>query len=86
MDAVGVLSELIVNVGFPVAAYLISIWQINKKDEAAREDMKEYNKTINTMIEKNAELSDGLHNITEAVNNNTAVLTSLVMKIEDSGE
>lgn len=86
MDIVGVISELIVNVGFPVAAYLISIWQINKKDEASREDMKEYNKTINSMIEKNAELSDGLHNITEAVNNNTAVLTSLVVKLEDSGE
>ena len=86
MDIVGVISELIVNVGFPVAAYLISIWQINKKDEAAREDAKEYNNTINTMIEKNAELSDGLHNITEAVNNNTAVLTSLVSKIDENGD
>lgn len=86
MDVVGTIGELIGTVGFPIAAYLISMWMINKKDDAAREDAKAHNETVNSMIEKYAVLSEGINNNTEAVNNNTAILTTLVGELHNKGE
>lgn len=80
MDMTGII-EVVGSLGFPIAAYVLSMWMINKKDDAAREDLKEYNKTINDMVEKYSVLSEAINNNTEAVANNTIILSNLVGEI-----
>lgn len=80
MDMTGII-EIVGSLGFPIAAYILSMWMINKKDDAAREDLKEYNKTINDMVEKYGVLSEAINNNTEAVANNTIILSNLVSEI-----
>lgn len=86
MEIIASVCEVIGTLGFPIAAYLISMWMINKKDDASREDAKEHNKTINSMIEKYSVLSEGINNNTEALNNNTSILTTLVGELHNQGE
>ena len=72
MELATIVGDLISTVGFPIGAYLISMYMIDKKD-----------KIIIDMIEKYGTLAEGLNNNTEAIKNLTVSITHLIEKTGD---
>ena len=58
-------------------------WFIKYMYDNSREDVQKANKTIDEMVLKYSELSNGLNNNTEAVKNQTELLLKIIEKIGD---
>lgn len=82
MDA-STISGLISSVGFPIVCVVMCAWFIKYMYDNSREDVQKANKTIDEMVLKYSELSNGLNNNTEAVKNQTELLLKIIEKIGD---
>ena len=82
MDA-SAISGLISSVGFPIVCVVMCAWFIIHMYDNSREDVQKANKTIDEMVLKYSELSNGLNNNTEAVKNQTELLLKIMEKIGD---
>lgn len=82
MDA-SAISGLISSVGFPIVCVVMCAWFIKYMYDNSREDVQKANKTIDEMVLKYSELSNGLNNNTEAVKNQTELLLKIIKKIGD---
>lgn len=67
MEAVTVITQLITNLGVPIAVMLILFWYINKREKAHDIEVT----AMNTRLDENTARS------IDAINNNTVILTKL---------
>lgn len=72
MEDVTVITQLISGLGFPIAVCLVCFWYITQKDKQHKEEI---DKLSTQQREDTAKL-------TEAINNNTAVIQCLLNKLD----
>lgn len=79
---IGVISQLVTTIGFPIAACVALGYYVKHNNDAHREDM---NKMIDDNRKQISEIMDSNNNevssITEAINNNTIALKVLCTKM-----
>lgn len=86
MDGMEVISNLISNLGFPIAMCVILFYSLNqeRKDHRASEDV--INRSIVELKETFTQTIHGQQEkMVEAINNNTLVMQRLVDKLDKEG-
>lgn len=83
---VSTIGGLIGSLGFPIVCVVMCAWFIKYMYDNSREDVQKANKTIDEMVLKYSDLSNGLNNNTEAVKNQTELLLKIIEKIGDVNE
>ena len=68
----GTIMSGISSLGFPIVACIAIAWYFNKVNENYRNDIKELNNQNREQLEK----------LTDAISNNTVVITRLVEKLD----
>lgn len=80
MEDITVITQLISGLGFPIAVCLICFWYITQKDKQHKDEI---DKLCEQQREDTAGLREETQRLSEAINNNTAVMQSLLNKLDD---
>lgn len=75
------LTTLIGSLGFPIVCVIGCGWFIKYMYDAAREDVRRAQLLVEDMVAKFTMLSESINHNTEALKNQTLILTQLVEKV-----
>lgn len=83
METLSFIIEIVQTLGFPIAVCIACFWYINKKDEQHKAELEKITEMHRLEMETESEQhKKALDNMTDAINNNTVILTKLLVKLD----
>ena len=87
METLNLIISLVQQLGFPVAVAILSFWYIKYREDKNDEKMEHLRESYETEQKETRQLyRDETTKLTEAINNNTLVITKLYERLNDDGK
>ena len=79
----GTFGSMVSTLGFPIASFVACFFGLKYVYDCARVDVQDAHKQVNEMVTRFSELSESINHNTEALRNQTVLLTKLFDKEGD---
>ena len=87
MDTLNLVISLVQQLGFPVAVAVLAFWYIKYREDRNDERMEKLRNSYEEEQKETRQLHrDEMAKLTEAINNNTLIITKLYERIGDDGK
>lgn len=87
MDTLNLVISLVQQLGFPIAVAVLAFWYIKYREDRNDERMENLRASYEAEQKETRQLHrDETAKLTEAINNNTLIITKLYERIADDGK